>query len=47
MGQSSGSILGTLNLAANPRFSRAVLNVGGATLVDILTIARAAVGAPS
>ena len=35
VGQSLGSIEGTLDLAANPRFSRAVLNVGGATWVDI------------
>jgi hypothetical protein len=33
--QSLGSVVGTLNLAANDRFSRAVLNTGGATLVDI------------
>jgi dienelactone hydrolase len=39
VGQSLGSILGTLNLAANPRLSRGVLNVGGATLTDILTSA--------
>ena len=39
VGQSWGSIEGTLDLASNPRFSRAVLNVGGATLTDILTTA--------
>jgi hypothetical protein len=39
VGQSWGSIEGTIDLASNPRFSRAVLNVGGATLVDILTTA--------
>ncbi len=38
-GQSLGAILGTLNLAANPRLSRGVLNVGGGTLTDILTTA--------
>lgn len=37
VGQSLGSIEGTLDLAANPRFSRAVLNVGGGTWVDIGT----------
>ena len=37
VGQSLGSIEGTVDLAANPRFSRAVLNVGGATIIDILT----------
>jgi hypothetical protein len=39
VGQSWGSILGTNNLAAIPRFSRAMLSVGGATLIDILTTA--------
>ncbi|HET6923190.1 MAG TPA: hypothetical protein VFI16_08580, partial [Anaeromyxobacteraceae bacterium] len=37
VGQSLGSLEGTLDLAANPRFSRAVLNVGGGTWVDIGT----------
>ncbi|MCX5730043.1 MAG: hypothetical protein NTY18_01545, partial [Deltaproteobacteria bacterium] len=37
VGQSLGSIEGTVDLAANPRVSRAVLNVGGATWVDIMT----------
>ncbi len=37
VGQSLGSLEGTVDLAANPRFSRAVLNVGGGTIVDILT----------
>ena len=37
VGQSLGSIEGTVDLAANPRFSRAVLNVGGGTWVDIGT----------
>jgi dienelactone hydrolase len=37
VGQSWGSVLGTADLAANPRFSRAVLNVGGGTTVDIFT----------
>ncbi len=36
-GQSLGAILGTLNAAANPRLSHVALNVGGGTLVDILT----------
>jgi hypothetical protein len=40
-GQSLGAILGTLNLAANPRLARGVLNVGGGTLTDILTTAPA------
>jgi len=35
VGQSLGSIEGTVDLAANPRFSRAVLNVGGGTWADI------------
>ncbi len=39
VGQSWGAIEGTNDLAANPRVSRAVLNVGGATLIDILTTA--------
>jgi hypothetical protein len=34
-GQSLGGILGTLNLAANPRITEAVLNVPGGTFVDI------------
>jgi len=37
VGQSLGSLDGALDLAANPRISRAVLNVGGATIIDILT----------
>ncbi len=37
VGQSLGSLEGTVDLAANPRISRAVLNVGGGTIVDILT----------
>ncbi len=37
VGQSLGSLDGALDLASNPRFSRAVLNVGGATIIDILT----------
>jgi len=40
-GQSLGAILGSLNLAANPRISRGALNVGGGTLVDIITNAPA------
>ncbi len=34
-GQSLGSIQGTADVAANPRISRAVLNVGGGTVVDV------------
>lgn len=37
VGQSLGAILGSLNLAANARLSKGVLNVGGGTLTDILT----------
>ncbi len=37
IGQSLGAIQGTVDVAANPRFSRAVLNVGGGTVVDIFT----------
>jgi hypothetical protein len=36
-GQSLGALLGTLNVAANQRLSRGVLNVGGATATDIVT----------
>ena len=36
-GQSLGAIQGTVNVAANPRISKAVLNVGGGTLVDVFT----------
>jgi hypothetical protein len=36
-GQSLGAIQGTLDVAANPRISKAVLNVGGGTIVDIFT----------
>jgi hypothetical protein len=36
-GQSMGAIQGTVNVAANPRITRAALNVGGGTLVDIFT----------
>ena len=35
IGQSLGAIQGTLDVAANPRISRAVLNVGGGTISDI------------
>lgn len=35
VGQSLGAIQGTLDVATNPRISRAVLNVGGGTVVDI------------
>jgi hypothetical protein len=34
-GQSLGGILGTINVAANPRISEAVLNVPGGTFADI------------
>jgi hypothetical protein len=34
-GQSLGAIQGTADVAANPRISRAVLNVGGGTVVDV------------
>lgn len=37
IGQSLGAIQGTPDVAANPRISRAVLNVGGGTTVDIFT----------
>ena len=37
VGQSVGSIEGTINLAANPYVSRAALNVGGGTWIDIMT----------
>ena len=36
-GQSLGSIQGTMNVATNPRISKAVFNVGGGTLVDVFT----------
>lgn len=36
-GQSLGAIQGTMNVATNPRISKAVLNVGGGTIVDIFT----------
>ena len=35
VGQSLGAIAGTVDVAANPRISKAVLNVGGATWPDI------------
>jgi hypothetical protein len=37
LGQSYGSILGTINVAANPRLGKAVLNVGGGTVTDIFS----------
>jgi hypothetical protein len=37
LGQSYGSILGTINVAANPRLGKAVLNVGGGTVTDVFT----------
>jgi hypothetical protein len=36
-GQSLGAIQGTLDVATNPRISKAGLNVGGGTIVDIFT----------
>ncbi|HET9627440.1 MAG TPA: hypothetical protein VFP84_39045 [Kofleriaceae bacterium] len=41
VGQSLGSIQGTMDIATNPRISRAVLNVGGGTQVDIFNTAPA------
>jgi len=40
-GQSLGGILGTINVAANPRISEAVLNVPGGTFVDISSVSPA------
>jgi hypothetical protein len=37
VGQSLGSIQGTADVAANPRISKATLNVGGGTIVDVFT----------
>jgi hypothetical protein len=37
VGQSLGAIQGTMDVATNPRISRAVLNVGGGTIVDVFT----------
>jgi hypothetical protein len=37
IGQSLGSIQGAGNVATNPRISKAVLNVGGGTIVDVFT----------
>jgi hypothetical protein len=36
-GQSLGAIHGTMTVAANPRISKAALNVGGGTVVDVFT----------
>jgi hypothetical protein len=36
-GQSLGAIQGTMTVAANPRISKAALNVGGGTVVDVFT----------
>ncbi len=36
-GQSLGALHGTMTVATNPRISKAVLNVGGGTIVDIFT----------
>jgi hypothetical protein len=40
-GQSLGSIQGTMDVATNPRISKAAFNVGGGTTVDIFTNAPA------
>ena len=40
-GQSLGGILGTINVASNPRISEAVLNVPGGTFVDIASVSPA------
>jgi hypothetical protein len=37
MGQSLGAIQGVVDVAANPRITKAVFNVGGGTVVDIFT----------
>ncbi len=37
LGQSLGSIQGVLDVAANPRIGKAVLNVGGGTIVDVFS----------
>jgi len=37
LGQSLGAIQGAMDVAANPRISKAVFNVGGGTIVDIFT----------
>jgi hypothetical protein len=44
-GQSLGGILGTINVAVNPRISEAVLNVPGGTFVDIASTSPAFVPA--
>lgn len=36
-GQSLGAIQGAMDVATNPRISKAVLNVGGGTIVDLFT----------
>src|SRR5262249_17063774 len=36
-GESLGSIQGTMDVATNPRISKAAFNVGGGTFIDILT----------
>jgi hypothetical protein len=45
VGQSLGAIQGAMDVAANPRISKVALNVGGGTLVDILTTSPAFSGA--
>ena len=37
LGQSLGAIQGTVDVAANPRIGKAVLNVGGGTIADVFT----------
>ena len=36
-GQSQGSVQGAMNVATNPRITKAAFNVGGGTIVDIFT----------
>lgn len=43
-GQSLGAIQGTASVAANPRISKAALNVGGGTTVDVFTTSPAFIG---
>jgi hypothetical protein len=37
VGQSLGAISGTVDVAANPRITKAALNVGGSTIVDVFS----------
>jgi len=41
LGQSLGALNGAMDVAANPRLSTAVLNVGGGTMVDVFTNSKA------